>query len=114
MTEHEDTPPESLSEGADIDLKNLLRGAFADEGATPSVDVLSGVQQKLRERSGGKFYADLWSTAKEPPTLTFFATSLLMLVIVLLAYAVLAPLRGQAERIHTEPVPVEVVAPVPR
>jgi hypothetical protein len=121
MTEDEDSR-DSLTEssgeggspsGPGMNLKHLLKGALANDAATPSVDVLAGVQQKLRERSGGKFYKDLWSTAKEPPTLTFFATSLFMLVIVLLAYAVLAPLRGHAEKVHAEPAPVEVVAPAP-
>ena len=91
----------------DADVRKLVKGALRADPA--SVDVLAGVQKKLRERSGGKFYADEWSTAKQPPTLTFLVTSALMLVVVAIAYAVLAPLRGQAESVKTEPVPVDVL-----
>jgi len=94
----------------DADVRKLLRGALGAEPA--SVDVLAGVQKKLRERSGGKFYADEWSTAKQPPTLTFLVTSALMLVVVVIAYAVLAPLRGHAAPVQTEPVPVDVLPPL--
>jgi hypothetical protein len=101
-------PDDARSDG----VRSLLKGAL---GAEPgSVDVLAGVQKKLRERSGGKFYADEWSTAKKPPTLTFLVTSALMLVFVLIAYAVLAPLRGHAEGVQTEPVPIDVLPPAPR
>jgi hypothetical protein len=96
----------------DADVQRLLRGALRGEPA--SVDVLSGVQKKLRERSGGKFYADEWSTAKQPPTLTFLVTSALMLGAILLAYAVLAPLRGQAESVKTEPAPIDVLPTIHR
>ena len=41
----------------------------------------------------------------------FLVTSALMLVFVLITYAVLAPLRGRAQGVQTEPVPVEVIAP---
>jgi hypothetical protein len=77
------------------------------------VDVLSGVQRKLRERSGGKFYGDVWSTARQAPTLTFLVTSALMLVIIFVTLALLVPLRGKPERVPTEPMPVDVVAPAP-
>ena len=97
-------------EAAEADVRSLLRGALEREEA-PKIDVLAGVQQKLRERSGGKFYADLWSTAKQPPTATFLVTSAVMLAIVLIAYAILAPLRGKAEIVPTQPAPVEIVAP---
>jgi hypothetical protein len=103
------------SDGEDADeagVRALLRGALKKEDRAP--DVLAGVQKKLRERSGGKFYEDAWSTAKAPPTLTFLATSALMLVIVALAYAVLAPLRGKAASVKNEPAAVEVIMPAPR
>jgi hypothetical protein len=104
--------PSDPDDGRSADMRNLLKGALGAE--PPPVDVLSGVQQKLRERSGGKFYADEWSTAKKPPTLTFLVTSALMLVFVLIAYAVLSPLRGQAEGVQTEPAPIDVLPPPPR
>ena len=76
---------------ADDVLRNVLRGALADEGG-PTPDVLAGFQRKVRERSGGKFYADGWSTAKHDPTNTYLVTSVLMLVAVGLIYALLRPL----------------------
>lgn len=94
----------------DAEVKSWLRGALDREEA-PKVDVLAGVQQKLRERSGGKFYADWWSTAKQPPAATFLVTTGVMLAIVLIAYAILEPLRGKPEIVPTQPVPVDIVAP---
>jgi hypothetical protein len=93
-------------------MRSLLKGALgANSGGSP--DVLAGVQKKLRDRSGGKFYADEWSTAKPSPRLTFLVTSALMLVIVLVTYAVLSPLSSRPERVRMEPAPVDVVIPAP-
>jgi anti-sigma factor RsiW len=39
-------------------LRELSAAAFALSSTTPSVDLLSSVQQKLRTRSGGRFYRD--------------------------------------------------------
>ena len=99
--------PSESDDPRDAELRGWLKGALASEPG--SVDVLTGVQKKLRERSGGKFYRDEWSTAKQPPTLTFFVTRALMLVFVLIAYAVLSPLRGQPESVKTEPAPIDVL-----
>ena len=111
MTDLGDEPSvDRDSEAGEDAVKNLLRGALERDDA-PSVDMLAGVQRKLRERSGGKFYADAWSTAKQPPTATFLVTALVMLAIVLVTYAILAPLRGKPEVVPTEPSPVEIVAP---
>jgi hypothetical protein len=95
-------------------LQSLLKGALREGRESRPIDVLSGVQKKLRERSGGKFYADVWSTAKQPPTLTFLVTSAIMLAIVLLAFAILVPLSGKPESVKTEPAPVDVMMPAPR
>ena len=104
--------PSESEDPRDAKVRSLLKGALASEPG--SVDVLAGVQKKLRERSGGKFYRDEWSTAKPSPTLTFFVTSALMLVFVLIAYAVLSPLRGQAESVKTEPAPIDVLPTIHR
>jgi hypothetical protein len=106
LADHEASRTEEPAEG---DAPSWLLGALRDEPPTP--DVLAGVQKKLRERSGGKFYADVWSTSKQPPILTFFVTSALMLVVILVAYAILAPLRGTPAPVRTEPAPVDVIAP---
>ena len=114
MTNSKDALPAATNgqpdDAGDDDVKNWLRGAL-DRESVSKVDVLAGVQQKLRERSGGKFYADLWSTAKQPPIATFLVTSLIMLAVVLAAYAILAPLRGTPEVVPTQPEPVQVVSP---
>ncbi len=100
--------PDSAAGG---DLQSLLKRAMASEDEPPKVDVLEGVQQKLRDRSGGKFYADGWSTSRHPPFSTYFITSLMMLAIVVIIYAIVAPLAGDPVSAPTEPQPVRVVPP---
>ncbi len=111
---------EAAEEGFDADgfgeddeeLRDLLKGALAkDEEPNPRSDVLRGVQKRLRERSGGKFYADGWSTAKHPPTMTYLWTSVIMLAIALVAYAMLGSLVGEAVEVHNEPAPVRILHP---
>jgi len=106
-------PSDPDDDGDGAALRGLLGGALRDEPEAPPVDVLGGVQRKLRERSGGKFYGDTWSTARQAPTLTFLVTGALMLVVIVATYALLAPLRGKPERVRTEPAPVDVIAPAP-
>jgi hypothetical protein len=97
---------------ADADVRSWLKDALREDPAPEgAVDVLAGVQKKLRERSGGKFYADVWSTAKQPPILTFLVTSAVMLAIVLITYAVLAPLSSTPQKVRTEPAGVEIMPP---
>jgi hypothetical protein len=70
-------------------IRSILRSArFSNR--TPSPDLLSGVQRRIRERSRGKFYGDGWSRSRAP-TSTYVVTSLLMLVILVLVYFVLIP-----------------------
>jgi hypothetical protein len=105
-------PPEvpAGDERTEDSIRQLLRGAAAeDAGETP--DVLSGVQRKLRQRSGGKFYADGWSTSRHPPIQTYLITSLVMLAIAGVVYAVLSPLSGSAV-VAEPPAPVKIVPPV--
>jgi hypothetical protein len=94
-------------DGTEDPLRSLLRGAFEEAGPAPNV--LAGVQKKIRERSGGKFYADGWSTAKHPPGSTYLATSLFMLAILVVAYALLSPLSGTPEAVHNQPAPVQLI-----
>ena len=92
------------SETSEDGIRDLLRGALGrSEPEIP--DVLRGVQRKIRQRSGGKFYADGWSTARQPPISTYLITSLVMLAILLAIWAVFSPLSG-------EPAPVGPPAPV--
>ena len=91
------------------DLLSALKGA--PEQASP--DVLAGFQRKLRARSGGKFYADGWSTSRHPPINTYLITSLLMLAVLGIVYALLAPLSGEPVKIENTPQPVQVISPKP-
>jgi len=68
-------------------IRSILKNA---KNRTPSPDLLSGVQRRIRERSRGRFYADGWSRSRAP-TSTYVVTSLLMLVILLIVYFVLVP-----------------------
>ena len=88
-------------------LRSMLRGALREEGPPPNV--LAGVQKKIRERSRGKFYADGWSTAKHPPLNTYLITSLLMLAVLGLSYALLSPLSGSPEPVRNQPAPVQLI-----
>ena len=100
---------ESVDESESPELRELLRSALADKEGSP--DVLRGVQQKLRERSGGKFYRDAWSTERQPPAQTYLITSLLMLAILFVAYALLHPLSGKARHVPMTPEPVHILPP---
>jgi hypothetical protein len=107
-----DVPEPEATEGEDDDrLRSLVRGALRDDGESP--DVLAGFQKKVRERSNGKFYADGWSTSRNPPEYTYLVTGILMLIALGVIYALLSPLSGKPERVDNEAAPVNVVAPAP-
>ena len=91
---------------ADDSMRSLLRGALRE--AAPAPNVLAGVQRKIRERSKGKFYADGWSTAKAPLN-TYLVTSLLMLAVLIVSYALLSPLVGSPEPVRNQPVPIQLI-----
>jgi hypothetical protein len=102
----------SMNTGDDLDarsIRELLQKSSRLEEAPP--DLVAGFQRKLRKRSRGKFYADGWSTAKQPPIMTYLITSLLMLAMVFAAYAVLRPLSGEAVKVPMTPAPVQVIPP---
>jgi|GEM_PF-2012345 len=99
--------PDGLGEDAAA-LARLLRGALGEDPETP--DVLRGVQRKLRQRSGGKFFSDGWSTERQPPIQTYLVTSLVMLAIILAIWAVLYPISGSAVLVEP-PAPVRVLPP---
>lgn len=87
---------------------SLLRSALdANIGQVP--DVLDGVQRKIRQRSGGRFYGDGWSTSRHAPTSVYLLTALFMLAVCGLAYAVLRPFAGHPAETDLTPAPVEVI-----
>jgi hypothetical protein len=91
MTDKDDgRPPEPQAESEEStqeSVRSILRRAKIRR---PEVDLLTGVQRRIRERSRGRFYADGWSR-RTSPTSTYIVTSLLMLVILSLVYFVLLP-----------------------
>lgn len=95
----------------DDDVRHLLRAAMRDEGEEPP-SVLEGFQKKVRARSRGKFYAEGWSTSKEPPTSLFLLTTLVMLAIAFAVWAILGPLSGAPKPVDNTPAPVNVLSPV--
>jgi len=97
-----------LDASTEQSMRDLLRGALVEPHSVP--DLTQGVQQKIRVRSGGKFYADGWSTARHPPLNTYLISSLLMLFVLCIVYALLAPLSGAPERAKPS-APVQVVVP---
>jgi hypothetical protein len=112
-TPNEEEPPasERLQLPGGVELHTVMRQAFEERGDAPQVDVLRGVQERLRERSGGKFYGDGWSTLRHPPFATFFITSLMMLAIIAIVYAILVPLVGDPIELPKESQPINVIPP---
>lgn len=91
MTDRDESHPAPPSgrgeteENVEKSVRSILR-----RGAHHDVDLLGGVQRRIRERSRGRFYRDGWSR-RNSATSTLLLTSLLMLVILLLVYLVLLP-----------------------
>jgi hypothetical protein len=107
-------PPESEISSEDIPsippdptLSGLLRRSMTEDDS--KVDLLASVQTKLRQRSGGKFYAEGWSLSKQPPISTYLITSLLMLILLLVLYAALFSFAGDPRAITIDPPPIRVV-----
>lgn len=79
---------QALAEDADLKsdfeaLREVVHGAAALQQATPSVDLLASVQEKLRARSGGRFYRDRFAEKQgRSPLLLWIAGGSLVLVLV--------------------------------
>jgi hypothetical protein len=110
MSEVPEAPEMEGEELAD-DLRSALKGGAAEPN-TP--DVLAGFQKKLRQRSRGKFYEDGWSTSRHAPINTYLITSLMMLAVLGIIYALLAPLSGEPVPVQNTPEPVQIISPSPR
>jgi len=87
MTDKEDSKT-GTEEAVQETVRSILRRAKIRRA--PEVNLLPGVQRRIRERSRGRFYGDGWSR-RGSPTSTYIVTSLLMLVILVLVYFVLVP-----------------------
>jgi hypothetical protein len=90
-------PPEAPEEGKSLALDAeedamaaLLRRSLAGgrEREGKELDLLRGVQRRIRQRSRGKFFADGWSTSDS--RYSYAIVALAMLVVVGVAYFALA------------------------
>ena len=73
----------------DVDVRDLLRSALSTP--PPKADAITeGVQRRIRERTQGRYFADGWSTSTAPKA-TFLITSILMLVVLVVAWLLLTP-----------------------
>ncbi len=84
---------ESLGSDPDVSqqfhhLRTLLQHT---EVPPPKLDVVRGVQRRLRVRSKGKFYSDGWSTREDNPRTSMLVTALVMLALLIILYLALAP-----------------------
>ncbi len=98
----DDEPAASID---DVDVVHALRSALKPPDPQPH-RIQRGVQKRIRDETRGRFFADGWSTAAAPRA-TFLVTSVLMLLFVIAAYALLSP-RG------VEPLTPPPSAPAPR
>jgi len=66
------------------DLRRLLDEArsLGAEPAVSGVDLLSGVQQRLRERSGGRFYRDRFAQARGRGASVVWMLALALVVVI--------------------------------
>jgi len=78
------------SELDDVDVRDLLRKALAPPSDAKAPNISEAVQRRIRERSEGRYFTTRWSTSSAPGA-TFLITSLLMLVVVVLAWLFLSP-----------------------
>lgn len=64
-------------------LRDVVKGAALLQATTPSVDLLGSVQEKLRARSGGRFYRDRFAEKQgRSPLLLWIAGGSLLLLLV--------------------------------
>lgn len=79
---------EALSDEYD-EFTALLRNAsgLTDETEDLEIDLLSGVQSKLRDRSGGRFYRDRFSRTTGPGSTLPLALAVLMILMLAVAWA---------------------------
>lgn len=111
MTDTTEATSRPGEETEDQQVREMIRGAL-DQEPPREPDVLRGVQRKIRERSGGRFYEDGWSTSRHAPIATYMVTSAVMLAITLAIYAILRPLSGEPQSAPPEPAPVRILPPV--
>lgn len=99
--EHEDAAEEP-AEPADDDFERALRGALAPTGPAKDVgpDILGAVQKRLREESGGRFYADAWALEREPPVRTYLVTGLAILLVSSVLFALWTLPAGPPTRVE--------------
>jgi hypothetical protein len=89
-TDLEEPPPSDDGVGLDdVDVRDMLRAAMRVPDSEPK-NIARGVQRRIREDTKGRYFSDGWSTASAPKA-TFLITSILMLLVVVLAWFLLTP-----------------------
>ena len=90
--DEEDRPskPENELVLDDVDVRDLLRKAL-EPPKEDAKKIRAGVHTTIRDRSGGRFFSDGWST-ESAPVVTFLVTSVLMLVALIALWLLLGPL----------------------
>jgi hypothetical protein len=72
------------------DLRALLKRALPSADLSADDEILRGVQEKIRKRSGGKFYGDGWSRMQGKQS--YLLLALVMLVVLAVGYLLVSPL----------------------
>jgi hypothetical protein len=87
----EDDEKEERDERDEALVRDLLKRTMSAEAlAKSSPDLLKGVQQRIRKRSRGKFFADGWSTGQQ--RMGYVLVALVTLLLVAIAYFALGPM----------------------
>lgn len=104
MTDGEDMPPsgrhraptketeQELQERDSDPMTRLLRGALAEPPALTK-SFLPSIQERIRQRTRGRYFRDRWSRTRNPISLVLIAT-LIILIMTAAVYLVLQPLVG--------------------
>jgi hypothetical protein len=77
-------------EPEDESVRALVRRALSPDSRTRSIDLLPGIQRRLRKRSRGKFFGDGWSTGQTRAT--YLLVGLMTLLVAMAAYFALGPM----------------------
>jgi hypothetical protein len=72
------------------DVRALLKRALPPAPPGTDDEILRGVQEKIRKRSGGKFYGDGWSRMHGKQS--YLLLALVMLVVLAVGYLLVSPL----------------------
>ncbi|GEM_PF-2211760 len=105
------TDKQSPSNGEMDPVLDLLRQAL-NAPPKPKHDFLPRVQQKIRLRTKGRYFRDRWSTSRNPASLIFLCT-LLLLILCAALFLVIQPLVDAPVPTDLERPPIDPLAREP-